>query len=135
MRYRSVHRHELSAIWPRVAAMVAAADLRGRFGDVGPDLAEGRKLLWLAEGDDMLGAAVTCITDFPEKRVCTILLCGGTDLDQWQPGLRSLIEDYAQQQNCEEIEIIGRPGWHRICPDYELAGLWLVKGLRPLEAS
>jgi hypothetical protein len=126
--------HSVLPYWPEVSGLLGAALRHGRsrftLDRVQDDLIAGKKRLWVVmQGETLVSAVVTCITDFPAKRVCTILLCGGEDADAWVAKVLSAVEEYAAWEECGQVEIIGRPGWQRKCPDYELAGTWLVKEL------
>lgn len=120
--------------WPDVRHLLARAldEGRGRFtlDRIEADLTAGRKRLWVVlSGERLAAAVVTCVTDFPAKRVCTILLCGGEDVDSWVSRVLAAIEEYARWEECGQVEIIGRAGWERKCPSFERAGVWLVKEL------
>lgn len=130
----SVSPHAVPHYWPEVSGLIHTALYHGRcrftLDGVEEDLISGKKRLWaVMQGERLVAAVVTCITDFPAKRVCTILLCGGEDVDSWVAKVLSTIEEYAHWEECGQVEIIGRPGWQRKCPDYDQAGVWLVKEL------
>jgi hypothetical protein len=130
----SVSPHAVQHYWPEASGLLRAAlhHGRGRFAlaSIEEDLIAGRKRLWVVlSGERLVSAVVTCVTNFPAKRVCTLLLCGGEDADSWVAKVLNAVEEYAQWEDCAEVEIIGRPGWQRKCHDYEMAGVWLVKEL------
>lgn len=134
MNVISVSPPSVEHYWREASPMVAEAIRLGRcrfsLDGIEDDLIAGKKRLWVVlSGETMVAAVVSCVTDFPEKRVCTMLLCGGRDVDSWVARVTKAIEEYAQWEACAEVEIIGRPGWGRKCPDYEMAGTWLVKEL------
>lgn len=124
----SVVGHFWGAAAPLIAAALPYARGRWTLESLKADLDSGEKRLWVVFRDrEMVSAYVTVNTDFPEMRVCTILACGGTDADSWVAPVLQGVETAAIAEGCAQVEIIGRPGWHRKCPDYELAGTWLVK--------
>lgn len=126
----SVIGHFWAAAEPLISAALIYARGRWTLDSVKADLDSGDKRLWLVfRGRDVVAACVTANTDFPAARVCTILACGGTDADTWVAQVLQGIEAAAISEGCTQVEIIGRPGWHRKCPNYELAGVWLVKEL------
>lgn len=134
MEVVAISPHAVRHYWPEASGLIRAAlsHGRGRFtlGGIHDDLIAGAKRLWIVlAGETVTAAVVTCITDFPAKRACTILLCGGEDVDSWVAEVCRTVEEYAHWEDCAEVEIIGRPGWQRKCPDYEMAGVWLVKEL------
>ncbi len=124
----------IDGFWPKVAPWVAAALpwARGRWTleSIHDDLTGDFKRLWCVFRDNqVISAVVTVNTDFPAVRVSTILLCGGADADSWVPLILRNIEAAARAEGCGQVEIIGRPGWRKLCPEYDLAGVWLVKEL------
>jgi hypothetical protein len=130
----SITPHMVQHYWPHVKGMLSEAleHGRGRFtlDGIEDDLIAGKKRLWAVLGPEhVVAAVVTCVTDFPAKRVCTILLCGGEDVDSWVSRVLAAIEEYARWEECGQVEIIGRAGWERKCPSFERAGVWLVKEL------
>ena len=121
--------------WQQVAPMLDAAlpYAQGRFTLQGiyDDLEDGSKDLWaFYRGAEIIGAVVTVYTDFPALKLCTVLLCGGNDIDEWKDQGLDAIERAALRDGCSQIEIVGRPGWRRKCASYDHAGDWLVKNLR-----
>lgn len=50
--------------------------------------------------------------------VCTVVLCGGNDLNEWRPLLYE-IEGYARRQGCQRMRLSGRRGWLKIYPDFK----------------
>ena len=119
-------------IWPHVAHLVRRAMERGgmgRFADVERDVLGANAYLWVAlEQGAVLAAAVTQVTQENDRRLCTIVACGGRDFARWG-GLIAGLEDYARAENCKRIEIAGRPGWRRRLPDYRLAKVVIRKEL------
>lgn len=61
----------------------------------------------------MLGAIVTEILEYPQKRVCVIALVGGVELERWLDGIRD-IELWAKDHGCQQVEVPGRRGWERV---------------------
>jgi hypothetical protein len=128
----SVSPHAVQHYWPEVRGMLKRADLAQRFtlDKIEDDLIAGDKRLWVVlSGERAVAAVVTVITSFPTQRVCTILLCGGEDVDSWVNQVLGRVEEYARWEDCGQVEIIGRPGWRRKCAAYDHAGEWLVKEL------
>ncbi len=122
------------AFWPKAGPMIEKAlpyaKNRWTLESIRTDLQTGSKWLWIAfQGREAIACFVTCFSSFPAAEVCTILICGGKDVDSWVAMVLKNIENAARENGCSQVEIIGRPGWHRKCPDYDLAGLWLVKEL------
>lgn len=130
----AIYPKAVAAHWGIAAPWIERAVEHGRcrftLDSIREDLIEGRKTLWLVSiGETLVAAIVTAVTAFPNKRVCTILLCGGGEVDEWVGRALDTLEEYARWRDCAEIEIIGRPGWRRKCAGYDHAGEWLVKEL------
>lgn len=94
-------------------------------------LKQGLMQLWLGEvNDEIAMALVTEIADYPARRQCTIVMAGGSHLDQFMPFLATL-EAWARYSGCQRIRIEGRSGWQRkLAPSgYQSAGVILVRNL------
>lgn len=125
---------DLGAWWPVAAPLLGKAlpGLRGRWTieEIEADCRAGDKRLWVVlMGAELVCAVVTVIISFSTQKVCNILLCGGEDLDAWVAKVLDAMDEYAAWEGCGQIEIIGRTGWAKKCPGYEMAGVWLVKEL------
>ena len=80
-------------------------------------------LLWIATSDRALLAA--CVTELCISHrglVCIIVACGGSSVC-WPEAIK-VIEEWAKEEGCEAVRIIGRPGWQRVLPEY--APKWRV---------
>jgi hypothetical protein len=130
----AVEMTDLDAWWPVASPLVdkALPGLRGRWSleEIEADCRAGNKRLWVVlRGSELLSAVVTVIISFSTQKVCNILLCAGQDMDSWVTEVLDTIDEYAAWEGCAQVEIIGRDGWERKCPDYQKAGVWLVKEL------
>lgn len=106
--------------------MIAAALMRGNGGtkieEVENDLASGLMLLWLGvDGIEIVSAGITQLTD----DVCTIVAYGGRREDH----LLETIEQYARDEDCKTVRIIGREGWKRVLKEYRQPYIVLEKAL------
>jgi hypothetical protein len=87
-------------------------------------------LVNITEGDKILSAITLEKRDFPSgKSVLTICTAGGSDLYKWQHLIDKVSTDIAKENGCEEVYIIGRPGWQKmlISNGYELVHTVLSK--------
>src|SRR5262245_8314644 len=123
---------QVGQVWPHVAHLIRDAMERGgmgRFADVERDVLSANAYLWLAiESGAVLAAAVTQVTQENDRRLCTIVACGGHDWRRWGALIEGL-ETYARAENCARMQIAGRPGWLRRLPDYRLAKIVIQKEL------
>lgn len=103
--------------------LIAPALLRTRKIDVASlfKLAhKGRFQLWIAwdtQERDALAALVTEICDYPTRRVARALLLAGRQANRWRH-LVTTLESWARGEGCAALEMVGRPGWGRLFPDY-----------------
>lgn len=84
--------------------------------DVLKALYSGQNQLWLSLHDEKhIGTLVTEIVDTDQKRICVLLYAAG-DLDEYQQLFDDLsdIERWAAYNGCDDVRIIGRPGWTRL---------------------
>lgn len=118
--------------WPHLAHYIARAMDKGgmgRFADVERDVLGANAYLWVAmESGSVLAAAVTKVTQEKTHRLCTIVACGGYDWTRWGNLIEGL-EKYARAENCQHMEIAGRPGWLKRLPGYRLAKVVIRKEL------
>lgn len=78
--------------------------------DVLDALMHSRMNLWLAvEDGELVGAAVTEIINYPQKRSVFILFAGGRVEENW-PAYYETMANYAMTLNADCIETISRPG-------------------------
>ena len=63
------------------------------------------------------GVVVTEIVQRKLKKSCHIYIMTGKNRQQWQHLIR-VIEDFAEQQDCDNMELIARPGWQKILQNY-----------------
>lgn len=101
----------------------------GSFEAVEKDVLGNNSYLWLAaEGKDILAVAVTKVTAENGVRLCTIVACRGHDWEKFGHLIEGL-EKYARTEQCQRMEICGRPGWLRRLPGYRLAKIVIRKEL------
>ena len=63
------------------------------------------------------GDLVTEIIQRKLKKSCHIYIMTGKNRQQWQH-LIKVIEDFAEQEECNNMELIARPGWQKILQNY-----------------
>lgn len=82
-------------------------------------LLAGKLHLWLVlkGGEEILAALVTDINPYPNGlRTCMVTVIVGKNPGAWI-GLESTLSDWAKENGCTKMEVIGRPGWKRVFPD------------------
>lgn len=100
-------------------AVIPYARGRMQISDVLQACYTGKSQLWMVstEEGEVLAAAVTEIVAYPRRRVCSLFLLGGCEMDRWTYLIDEL-EAWAKEQGCHVLEIQGRKGWGRVFPDY-----------------
>ena len=106
--------------------MIAAALVRGtgetKIQEIENELDNGTMLLWLGvDGIEIVSAGITQLTD----DVCTLVAYGGRREDH----LMETIEQYARDEDCKKVRVIGREGWKRVLKDYRQPYIVLEKAI------
>lgn len=86
---------------------------------LGREVESGRQALWiLHKSEELLAAATTCFTDYPDRRLLTISFLGARKDSSSRPiwyndrdMIVSTLTRWARGNGCDGIEIIGRRGW------------------------
>ena len=102
----------------------------GRYvpANVREDLELGRSQLFaVIEDSQLYAAAVTQILIYPGGESLGVLYLGGVDSDRWGDLLTDALVEFAQERNCQRLELFGRKGWERRLPNWKLIGVWLEK--------
>ena len=122
----------VARIWPYVSDVLRTAMRRGGidgFAPVQSAVLAGRLQLWLAVDQVAIhGAAVTALHHTETKKVCIIVALGGYQMRQWLHLLAGL-EQYAKDEGCSGMRVLGRKGWRRILKDYRERHIVLEKDL------
>ena len=72
-------------------------------------------------------AIVTEIVDYPQKSTCRIWLAGG-NMDELMEAEKQICQ-WAREQGCSGMEVVGRKGWERQLKEYTPASIILTKEL------
>jgi hypothetical protein len=118
-------------IWPHVEALIRHAMERGTsdFDELTQRIWRGQALLWIVwDGERILAAVVTSLTIANDRKLCTIVACGGEQRARWLHLLEQ-IEEYARDEGCAAMGIIGRRGWERTLPAYRRRAVILERSL------
>lgn len=113
----------VKGVWPHAGPLIKSAMDRtalGNFGDVEREVLGGMQQLWLAwNGSAIEAAAVTRLVLIGNRKICILVACGGKGRKRWLP-LIAGIEQFARDEGCRAVRIIGRKGWQRILADYRV---------------
>ena len=88
----------------------------GRYNkeDIKEALHADQMQLWLAfdaVNEKIDGLVVSHFCNYPRKKVLTLLLCSGKNLDSWYDPMLADLEKFAVLNKCSSIETGGRKGW------------------------
>jgi hypothetical protein len=67
--------------------------------------------------------------NYPERKVFSVGLCGGKDIDVWAPTVWAGLVRIAIEKGCDQIEIVGRRGWKKFIPGVEEIATWYAMDL------
>lgn len=116
-------------VWPAVAGFIEAAlaYTRGCYEleDIYHQLISGTHNLWVAfEGEQVLGAVITNIMQYPRKRALVCYMAGGDNLTSWKEPMMVLLTKFASDNGCDCMEATGRPGWLRMFKNEGCEAVW-----------
>ena len=87
--------------------------------------------LWIpinTETTKVDGVVVTQFSMYPRKKVFTILLCCGDNLNEWYDPLFQMLYKFASLNKCDLAEVVGRKGWVRRLKDNGFKqSVWIVE--------
>lgn len=120
---------DLDEHWNAVSPLLAKAIAKQSgmtLESVHADVKRGKFHLWSFPGK---AALVTEIQQFPAERICMIVLCGGDGLSEWMIEADATLTRYAKAMGCVAMMIVGREGWSRVLPAYEIQDVVMRKSL------
>lgn len=56
------------------------------------------------------------------EEACDVWLAGGSDVRNWFAAAETAVSAFARQHGNDRLRIIGRRGWKRVLPHWELTG-------------
>jgi hypothetical protein len=121
---------KIHQLWPHARPFIVAAIERGglsNFSEIESALFKNLAQLWIVwDGVEMIAAAVTELQTVKDKKFCSLTAVGGKDFQRWLH-LLSRIENFAHDEGCKSVRIMGREGWGRILKDYKQTRVILEK--------
>lgn len=114
---------------PDLGKAIAHADGRYALEDVLAALLARDMQLWIAVDSRSMAIAAVCVTEivnYPQEKRCGLVFCAGRSVERWIRHLDE-IEAWAREQECDALELQGRPGWERLLPDWRKTHVLLSK--------
>jgi len=107
----------VEGLWEQVAPILVKslkyADSKYSLESIRHALIRRDMQLWMYVRDGIKACGVTQVVKYPEKKVCVFMFAVGEVLSEWIQ-FDSLIEEWARDNQCDAIEIYGRPGWEKV---------------------
>jgi len=125
-----VPKEDIFLIWQQVAPLLKPAlDNTYDIMDIEKGLLENRFQLFISWNNKVESAVVTEIAVYPRAKVLRYFLAGGTNLDNWLEKIQQVIEKFAKNNNCTQVEVAGRKGWVKKLKGYKEKAVLLSKDL------
>ena len=125
-----VPKEDIFLIWQQVAPLLKPAlDNTYDIMDIEKGLQENRFQLVISWNNKVESAVVTEIAVYPRAKVLRYFLAGGTNLDNWLEKIQQVIEKFAKNNNCTQVEVAGRKGWVKKLKGYKEKAVLLSKDL------
>jgi len=125
-----VPKEDTFLIWQQVAPLLQPAlDNTYDIMDIEKGLLENRFQLFISWNNKVESAVVTEIAVYPRAKVLRYFLAGGTNLDNWLEKIQQVIEKFAKNNNCTQVEVAGRKGWVKKLKGYKEKAVLLSKDL------
>jgi hypothetical protein len=120
-------------MWPRVRPFMqkAAEYTHGRYevDDILVSITDYGNDLWVVFDDSinvLFGACVTGFKHYPRMKCLDMIFIGGDDNTGmgWKNDMLKVLQHWAYDNHCDEIESSGRPGWAKIFKSDGYTMLW-----------
>jgi hypothetical protein len=109
--------NHINDVWDVVEKILAPAVIltNGRYlvEDIRVASKIGDMQLWIAFTDerDIIGCAVTSISDYPSRRLLTVLFLAGNNFRSWRNEIIETLSLWGRDNKCSGLEAYGREGW------------------------
>jgi hypothetical protein len=116
-------------VWPEIETFAsrAAKYSHGRYEaeDVLDLVLHHDYALWIAfEGHDIIGFVTTTFANYPRAKYLKVAFVGGKRGKDWKDPMMHLLRRWARDNECEGLEVGGRPGWARVYAQEGRTLLW-----------
>tara|TARA_R100001129_G_C5305955_1_gene243787 strand:+ start:141 stop:671 length:531 start_codon:yes stop_codon:yes gene_type:complete len=121
MKVYLVPQEYITEIYPKIDSYIdrLVPTSHGRYEkiDLVNDILMGKATLWVVLDDEddnkIYGIIFTEISHYPRKKMLSITFASGDNLDSWIDESLEVLENWAVDNNCTDMEITGRRGWVR----------------------
>lgn len=128
LRLIAVPPEHLAAAWPEVGPLLegaAATTTKLTTADFVTALDQRKMQLWAAYDTATRGILVSELWNYPQERVCRLILAAGKAPRLWPP-LMPEIEAWARREDCAAVEAVAHPGWERLLAPHGFAKTHIV---------
>lgn len=122
--------YQVGAAWPSISLVVSrVTNFPYTLDEIRTELEERRAQAWgIREGDEIRCVLITRVESTPSRTYGLVWLTAGSGILEGLRLFREYIEPwFFEEKGCQWIELVGRKGWSKILPEYEEAGVRLVK--------
>lgn len=113
--------HDIDQWWPLIEPFVARgleyADGKYTTDDIREGLKARQYQLWIANTLDSI--AITQVIDYPQKRVCLVVMVAGNYMDRWVEEMETTFAMWGKERGCHTIEAFCRPGWEKVLKGWD----------------
>lgn len=123
MNLRLIESHKIDAFWDKIEDRIRSSlevdnEYYASPHEIHSSLLLGERQLWIAnEESDKNTIFVTKILLLNYRKTFIFEICEGGEIN-WEQLLTQFI-DYAQEQGCTKLMIMGRRGWKRVLSSYD----------------
>lgn len=83
--------------------------------EIKKNLIYGKQQLWImVDGNDVIGAVMTQIDDFPKTKSLRVLFLGGKGFKRSMIKEMKKIESWAKSKGCTVVDFLGREEWYSL---------------------
>lgn len=129
MRLEFIPAWDLEERWSEVTPFLELALARQtgmNLESVKADVKRVKFFLWVIPGK---AAIVTEIQQYALEKICMIVLCGGNGMEEWLELADATLCRHAKHFGCTAMMIVGRAGWSRVLPEYQIQDVIMRKSL------
>lgn len=131
MKVTDINTEDVELLWPRVEHFLQSALDQGQgeytLEDIKLQLMTGLMHLWVAYDEEgiILASAVSEIRNYPQKRVCFVVLMGGEDMERWLH-TSAAVQHWAMENGADAVRGYVRKGLAKKLKDFGYRDIYTV---------